>query len=91
MGSEKTVMAYSDERPTNWGCIVATPLAVLGALFVMLYDMMAGGGCEGETDTCVPDYSDKWMMLGGLAIGTMVLAKSVNWLRDWNSNRRSDR
>ena len=83
-------MAFSNQTPTNWGCIVATVIAVPLALFVFLADMMAGGGCEGRPDPCEPDYSDKWLMLGGLAIGALLFAKAVNviiagsrrWRRD---------
>jgi hypothetical protein len=81
-------MAFSDDKPANWGCIVAAVIIVPLALFEFMVASMGGGGCEGAPQPCEGDYSVMWMVLGGLVIAGVLIAYATNALLRWIRERR---
>lgn len=83
-------MGFSEQRSTNWGCVAAAIIVIPLALVIFLIGSMGGGGCEGAPDPCEGDYTPMWMMLGGLLLAGLVIAKIINLTVAWFRNRSSD-
>jgi len=83
-------MAFSDQRPTNVGCIVAAIIMIPLAFVVFIAGSMSGGGCEGAPAPCEGDYTPMWMEMAGLVVAGFILAKSINALVSWASTNRRD-
>ena len=81
-------MAFSDEKPTNWGCIAAAFIVVPLALFEFTIASMGGGGCEGAPEPCEADYTVMWLVFAGLVIVGVLMALVINAGLRWMRKRR---
>ena len=82
-------MAFTDDRPSRWGCVVGPALMSPLAFLWLLVGAMGGGGCEGDPDpNCVGDYIPMWIGIAVLAVVALGIALSINRFLKWRFDRR---
>lgn len=85
-------------RHINWGALIALAIIILGvviAFIVFVGLVMGGGGCEGRSDGCKPDFTLMWSILAMIATATLLsayaLARLVNKAIDkWRRRRAAN-
>ena len=97
-------MAFTDDRPSRWGCVVGPALISPLAFFWLLVGAMGGGGCEGDLGSsrvlsargcegdpdpnCVGDYTPTWIGVAVLAVVALGIALGINRFLKWRFDRR---
>lgn len=81
-------MAFTDDRPPTWGCILGPALIGPLAFIWFLTGVMGGGGCEGDPDPdCVGDYTSLWIGMALLAIAGLGISLAINRFLKWRFDR----
>jgi hypothetical protein len=77
-------MAFTDDRPPKWGCLIGPLLMSPFAFLWFLAGAMGGGGCEGDPNpNCVGDYTPMWIGLTVIGLAVIIIALGVNRLLKW--------